>query len=554
MNRNLSLFSHLSLIFVFFVSIQTRAGVGGKPSKMEANNYYGLSVYYDFEETDNGGILDKSGNGIDGVIIGDVTLDDGQFGKAGRFANSGYLDLDGPNVPPALIPTQGFSILAWVNVETDGDQAIFSARSADTQWLVHSEVRPGGGYYRWTVRTDKPGGTIGEVKKGVPVKNEWHHFAGTYSADSGEAILYIDGEEVGRDKRDGGTVNKSWGLGARVGINIDDARPFNGRMDELSIWTTVLSQAKIKQYMADGVLTTTAVVSQHKLANTNYSYSRELVRGLNLISVPLQPTITLTAASLTKQIDSTIIIRLDETNQEFVPYMPNVSLDFDLKGASGYIVNVKQAKTINFSGIPWGIPAAPLNSSSNNWAFVLAGHIAPEAITEMITVTNLRIGQAHRVEVKHQIYNLAMTDLSRRDVIKVGDDLEIKASADRIRYRVTEEDITNAGAIVNMQTRDYLPRQSQLLQNYPNPFNPETWIPFQLAQDSTVTAKIYDLTGKQIRMVELGHIPAGNYVESGKAIYWDGKTEAGELVSSGTYFYQIDAGDYRATRKMVILK
>ena len=47
----------------------------------------------------------------------------------------------------------------------------------------------------------------------------------------------------------------------------------------------------------------------------------------------------------------------------------------------------------------------------------------------------------------------------------------------------------------------------------------------QSAQDSTVTAKIYDVTGKQIRMIQLGHIPAGNYVESNRAIYWDGRTE-----------------------------
>ena len=78
-------------------------------------------------------------------------------------------------------------------------------------------------------------------------------------------------------------------------------------------------------------------------------------------------------------------------------------------------------------------------------------------------------------------------------------------------------------------------------------------MPFQLAQDSTVTATIYDITGKQIRMIELGHIPAGNYVESNKAIYWDGKTKTGEAVSSGTYFYQLQAGDYTGTRKMVIL-
>ena len=79
-------------------------------------------------------------------------------------------------------------------------------------------------------------------------------------------------------------------------------------------------------------------------------------------------------------------------------------------------------------------------------------------------------------------------------------------------------------------------------------------MPFKLAQDATVTARIYDVTGKQIRMIELGYVPAGNYVESSKAIYWDGKTEAGERVSSGTYFYQIEAGDYTETRKMMVLK
>ena len=75
-----------------------------------------------------------------------------------------------------------------------------------------------------------------------------------------------------------------------------------------------------------------------------------------------------------------------------------------------------------------------------------------------------------------------------------------------------------------------------------------------VTEDSTVTAKIYDVTGKQIRMIELGHVTAGNYVEVNRAIYWDGRTENGEQVSSGTYSYQIEAEDYTETRKMVILK
>jgi len=45
-----------------------------------------------------------------------------------------------------------------------------------------------------------------------------------------------------------------------------------------------------------------------------------------------------------------------------------------------------------------------------------------------------------------------------------------------------------------------------------------------VTEDSTATAKIYDVTGKQIRMIQLDHIPAGNYVEVSRAIYWDGST------------------------------
>ena len=55
-------------------------------------------------------------------------------------------------------------------------------------------------------------------------------------------------------------------------------------------------------------------------------------------------------------------------------------------------------------------------------------------------------------------------------------------------------------------------------------------------------------------MIKLGHLSAGNYVESSKAIYWDGRSENREQVFPGTYFYQLQAGDYTETKKMVILK
>jgi len=155
-------------------------------------------------------------------------------------------------------------------------------------------------------------------------------------------------------------------------------------------------------------------------------------------------------------------------------------------------------------------------------------------------------GQSAVTAAPSMVAKIELSTDQKHHIASAIDQLESNSS------RSNEEEI--ALNVLKAILPERLPTQTQLLANYPNPFNPETWIPFQLAQDSIVTVKIYDVTGKQIRIIQLGHLPAGNYVESNRAIYWDGKTETGEQVSSGTYFYQIDAGDYRATRKMVILK
>ena len=98
------------------------------------------------------------------------------------------------------------------------------------------------------------------------------------------------------------------------------------------------------------------------------------------------------------------------------------------------------------------------------------------------------------------------------------------------------------------------PKETELLPNYPNPFNPETWIPYRLAEDAFVTLTIYDLSGEIIRTLEIGHRIASAYESRSKAIYWDGRNDVGERVASGVYFYDLTAGDFSATRKMVILK
>ena len=98
------------------------------------------------------------------------------------------------------------------------------------------------------------------------------------------------------------------------------------------------------------------------------------------------------------------------------------------------------------------------------------------------------------------------------------------------------------------------PEQTRLLANYPNPFNPETWIPYRLADDAFVTLTIHDAMGQVVRTLDVGHQVAAVYETRSKAIYWDGRNDVGERVASGVYFYHLSAGDYTATRRMVILK
>ena len=98
------------------------------------------------------------------------------------------------------------------------------------------------------------------------------------------------------------------------------------------------------------------------------------------------------------------------------------------------------------------------------------------------------------------------------------------------------------------------PKETALLPNYPNPFNPETWIPYQLSKPTDVTLRIYAVDGKLVRLLDLGHQHAGLYHSRSRAAYWDGRNQIGEPVASGLYFYTLTAGEFTATRRLLIRK
>ena len=129
-----------------------------------------------------------------------------------------------------------------------------------------------------------------------------------------------------------------------------------------------------------------------------------------------------------------------------------------------------------------------------------------------------------------------------------------KGGSDIITVTINVTDVVAAAPVVLTPPAPVLPNTTELLSNFPNPFNPETWIPYQLAKPAEVTLTIYDVRGRVVRTLVLGHQPAGIYQSRSKAAHWDGRNHLGEKVVTGVYFYTLKAGDYTATRKLLIRK
>ena len=298
------------------------------------------------------------------------------------------------------------------------------------------------------------------------------------------------------------------------------------------------------------------------------TFSMHLSKGLNMLSVPLKPTVDTTARSLAVKTGATTVITLDTENQQFVAWTPNAPDDgFPIEGAKGYILNLPQTRAIVFTGTAWTnqtqAPTAPVATKpSQTWAFVVSGYL--EGLQEfngyLVRVRNHRTQAVTEARVRRNYFAAATADLNYRSVIEPGDTLGVVVTdtqgnivSEEFNFTVNAADLANA--VLSVRLTDIgSPKRSLLLQNYPNPFNPETWIPYQLSEGSLVSVSIYDTTGKLVRTLSLGYQSAGFYNSPERAAYWDGRNALGEPVASGVYFYQLETDEMSSLRKMVILK
>ena len=252
--------------------------------------------------------------------------------------------------------------------------------------------------------------------------------------------------------------------------------------------------------------------------------------------------------------------------------------DIPITGGQAFFLNAREVATVAISGSGWYNTAAKVDAPAVAMTGIDMGDTTPilavrgsivdegtglKAVGIRVTVKNFSTSKkvATVTGEDETGYRLTVVDIEKGRAATVGDILEISAQSpnpfigvEPLRYTVTAEDVKRSLIQLPALVAYEIPAETELLSNYPNPFNPETWIPYRLAEDGFVTLTIYNGAGRVVRTIDVGHQTAAVYENRSKAIYWDGRNGFGEQVASGVYFYHLSAGDYSATRKMVILK
>jgi hypothetical protein len=316
--------------------------------------------------------------------------------------------------------------------------------------------------------------------------------------------------------------------------------------------------------------------------------SIRLIQGKNLVGLPLNDSrITRVSDLLTLEgfVDNAPAVTVSDNGRFKSVEKAEDDGDISVTGGQAFIIDVLEDATVTISGDGWnntssGTMTAPplakgdMNAAGTTPILALSGSIVDgvrgvNRNNLRVIVNNLSTGSAVTTLMggdtggtsSQTAYELTVVDIEGGRAAAIGDIFEISAispdasiSVEPFRHTVTAEDVKRHRIQLSALIVQEIPTKTQLLPNYPNPFNPETWIPYHLASDAEVLLAIYDTRGVLVRHLDLGHQVAGYYTNRTKAAYWDGRNENGELISSGVYFYQLQAGDVSATRKMLILK
>jgi hypothetical protein len=196
------------------------------------------------------------------------------------------------------------------------------------------------------------------------------------------------------------------------------------------------------------------------------------------------------------------------------------------------------------------MPAVYLKEGSNFINFNLSNNL-------LVDLNNVNIKIAENSAPKWLNINLPDENLSitrgKKEESKISLDFTVKnapSDAEAIIPIIIEDDTGNRWNFsIKVYTDPSLPLSNSLEANYPNPFNPSTTIKFSLNKNVYTKLTIYNTLGQKVKTLLNSSKSPGVY-----EVQWNGVNDNGQMVSSGVYFYKLEAGDFIKTKRMLLLE
>jgi hypothetical protein len=240
--------------------------------------------------------------------------------------------------------------------------------------------------------------------------------------------------------------------------------------------------------------------------------------------------------------NNTVTVPLEITNEDGV-----MAIDIPLKFSEGVTL-----KEVTFEGTrveDFDLTVANINNEDNVVIIGLISQITPttkpalEAGTGTVANLVFEVDDPSVSEITLSAVQLKRPDHSLMWVYNR------RPTPESNTFVTAHPDFDQISVALSGSVSDGLPKSFALEQNYPNPFNPTTEVAFALPKASHVQLDVFNVLGQKVATVVNGEYPAGNHTAT-----WDGTNSSGGSVSSGVYFYRIQAEDFSQTRKMMLLK
>ena len=539
-----------------------------------------LVAYFPFD----GNPEDASGNDNHGKITGRYKLVEGKFGDAIHLDPGAYVEMQtSDSLNGDIFKSDPFAISAWIQPNFKGDYWQHIWRSIgtghNTFFLNIDGVLSWRGIARgnyWTV--------LCETGWGIVEADKWTHVL--IQSDGDKFRIYADGEKVAEtDFQETLGNNVTYHLGGEGG------ETFAGLMDDVAVFTRVLDEEEISLILNNGA----AIFLSGSKATVRLSpttvYSPAVGEQFTL-SVKIVDGENVAGYQATLQFDTSALRYVESSNGNYFPAVASIvqgntvtlisgSLTEENKGDGVLAIITFEVIAVKPSTLKLSeVSFVDLDGRRSSPRFIknAAVEIAPEDINEDgifnildLVLVGANFGQTGEnsadvnedgiVDIVDLILVASAIASNTAGAPSLWDhNLEVAPTRAEVQHwlmqaqRLNLTDPTAQRGIVFLEQllATLTPKETALLPNYPNPFNPETWIPYQLAEPANMTVSIYSVNGRLVRTLELGHQSIGIYESRSRAAYWNGRNAQGEPVASGVYFYTLTAGDFSATKKMVI--